>query len=378
MSQKKSHISSEMYEKYLSGQLSKEEAYEVEKIMQSFELYDDALEGLESLNTTHLKQEIDLLKEKVSLPNHKSEGKTLWFKIAAAVLLLITSSLIIWQIVPNSRLKNELGSIQKEESPLWSPENNNDDFVKANDTTLPIKEKKDRAEVEAELALNNRLEDKSNRRSEVPQTETPVAQKITIPEPVLANSGILEELLEDEFLIEVEESEEVMEEMSLDDIVLESASLANSTEENKSTQGVLPPTTASLVDTSSRLASDEYLDSLEEGDHTSANYTLKKVREKSEEFLVSSARPIGGFENFNKYLAKNNIRRKPKKKHQSVTIQFEVKVNSSLQNIHIIRGDTILGHQIIPILLNGPQWIPSQDSSKNVVIEIFYKKSEKK
>ena len=114
----KSHIDPETYEKYINGLLSNEEAYEVEKIMQASQLYEDALDGLSSLDTDDLQNEIKLLKGKIPLPSKKQRIGFPWNRLAASLLLVIISIFVFWLILSKEQPASELSNVEKDRNCL--------------------------------------------------------------------------------------------------------------------------------------------------------------------------------------------------------------------------------------------------------------------
>ncbi|MEM8568336.1 MAG: carboxypeptidase-like regulatory domain-containing protein [Bacteroidota bacterium] len=111
------HLTPELMQRYLDGDLSKEERHEVEKLMAESDFDSDAMEGFQN-NAVDLENDLLLLnqsliqrirKEKVLFP--------LWFKIAASVLVIAVSiALVINYDFNFSEIQNEISSVETDEA----------------------------------------------------------------------------------------------------------------------------------------------------------------------------------------------------------------------------------------------------------------------
>ncbi|MEO0553280.1 MAG: TonB family protein [Bacteroidota bacterium] len=89
------HLTPELMEKYLNGTLSKEESYEVEKLMIDSNFESEAFEGYAG---TYVDLEKDLAQLNQHLSDRIQQEKRLfplWFKIAASILLLAVSTFFV-------------------------------------------------------------------------------------------------------------------------------------------------------------------------------------------------------------------------------------------------------------------------------------------
>ena len=89
------HLTPELMEKYLNGTLSKEDRYEVEKLMMDSNFESEAFEGYAG---TYVDLEKDLAQLNQHLSDRIQQEKRLfplWFKIAASILLLTVSTFFV-------------------------------------------------------------------------------------------------------------------------------------------------------------------------------------------------------------------------------------------------------------------------------------------
>ena len=105
--------------RYLLGKLPPDEAHRIEKLILNDPLYQDALDGLETLSEGELEQDLNDLSQQIKSKTSLSAKSTTFsfYRVAAAIILLAVFSYII--VYTTSRMgdvsKNETLSQKKEQ-----------------------------------------------------------------------------------------------------------------------------------------------------------------------------------------------------------------------------------------------------------------------
>lgn len=101
MSDQNQHIDQETFELYLSGKLSPEEQYKVERQLEASAFEQEAMEGLESVPVGDWKKDLEKLNK--DLVGYQTQNKKFnWYSIAAVIALLVVSTWAIWIFVDQS------------------------------------------------------------------------------------------------------------------------------------------------------------------------------------------------------------------------------------------------------------------------------------
>ncbi|MCR9251793.1 MAG: energy transducer TonB [bacterium] len=101
MSDQNQHIDQETFELYLSGKLSPEEQYKVERQLEASAFEQEAMEGLESVPVGDWKKDLEKLNK--DLAGYQAQNKKFnWYSIAAVIALLVVSTWAIWIFVEQS------------------------------------------------------------------------------------------------------------------------------------------------------------------------------------------------------------------------------------------------------------------------------------
>ncbi len=101
MSDQNQHIDQETFELYLSGKLSPEEQYKVERQLEASAFEQEAMEGLESVPVGDWKKDLEKLTK--DLAGYQTQNKKFnWYSIAAVIALLVVSTWAIWIFVDQS------------------------------------------------------------------------------------------------------------------------------------------------------------------------------------------------------------------------------------------------------------------------------------
>lgn len=144
MSKNNDHIeqlSPDLLKAYHAGELSNSQMHQVEKLMLDDPFYTDALEGLERLSSTELKNDLNALNKRFD--QHTEEEKNIfpWFRAIAATVVLAIIGGLFWfnqqseqQADPIPKLK-ELPSPQSSPAPAFAEE---DALMSVPDDSLDI------------------------------------------------------------------------------------------------------------------------------------------------------------------------------------------------------------------------------------------------
>lgn len=101
MSDQNQHIDQETFELYLSGKLSPEEQYKVERQLEASAFEQEAMEGLEAVPVGDWKKDLEKLNK--DLAGYQAQNKKFnWYSIAAVIALLVVSTWAIWIFVDQS------------------------------------------------------------------------------------------------------------------------------------------------------------------------------------------------------------------------------------------------------------------------------------
>ncbi|MEM7110518.1 MAG: carboxypeptidase-like regulatory domain-containing protein [Bacteroidota bacterium] len=140
------HLTPELMQKYLDGNLSREECHEVEKLLAESDFESEAVEGFQG-NPVNLEDDLVQLnqnlrqrirKEKVLFP--------LWFKIAASLLIIAASTVLVINYGLNSsEIQNEISSAKTDETSV-NPSKN--EVLANQDSLLALREEVETPEPE--------------------------------------------------------------------------------------------------------------------------------------------------------------------------------------------------------------------------------------
>lgn len=394
MSEDRSHITPEQYQKYLNGELSDSEAYEIERLLQSTPLYNEAMDGLEKIDLETLVTDLSSLKEQIPLPSKKKQQKSSWLKIAAMVALLIVGIPVLWLFIDQQQsnlevLSDKSGKEMSEDEPKATesithipladePEvmiNGTDDQKVGGNVDAKKNDKQDQKPIEKEYDIQQqRREVKS-----VAAAPAPVADKEIIEEDALIDEVIV---FSDDIDTEVAEESVVFESVKAEE---RSKNLSTILKEEEKRKKIKKANTRSIAATEKTApASDKDLsDSMGYFGGTTDNLNATLVADS----IVSNFSltptylypvPADGQKSFEDYLKDNDILLKKKRRYQPVSISFLVQQDSTVANIQLIEGDSFQFDQISKIILDGPKWIPADNLANNRIRLILWKNTEKK
>jgi hypothetical protein len=189
--------------RYLQGKLPPDEAHRIEKLILNNPLYQEALDGLETLSQEELEQDLKDLSQQISAKTHSSAKSTAFsfYRVAAAIILLAVFSYVI--VYTTSRMgevsRNETLS-QKEELPDEVDRAGADALVEESDNTEtqhPETENDSSKEVITEQVKDITVSDPLKESSE---------EIINIAEEKTGPASALSETQETEAVIPIEES----------------------------------------------------------------------------------------------------------------------------------------------------------------------------
>ncbi|MEL6557981.1 MAG: hypothetical protein AAFQ94_07345 [Bacteroidota bacterium] len=394
MSRERSHITPEQYQKYLNGELSADEAYEIERLLQSTPLYDEAMDGLEMLDLETLSTDIDSLKKEIPLPVKEQKKKRSWLKVASMIALLIAGIPVLWLIVDQQQSKMLSDQQEKEvfteessaaesltENPpvektemAGSTSNESDKIINANpETNQPQDQKPAPKESKREELI-----------SEAKTSEPVAAAPAPLIIEIIEEEEIAEEVIAfaDEADAEVVEEAFIFENIKSEEKTMNTRAIRMEADKKRklkkaSSRSVVgsgrnfPLNDEKLSDsvTNSEGTTDD-LKSLLDDDTIADNFKL----------IPSMLFPIpaGGQKSFEDYLKENDLLLKKKRRHEPSTISFLVQPDSTVTDVRMIEGDSLQFDQISKIILDGPKWIPTDNTTNNRVRLILWKKTEKK
>lgn len=393
MSQNHSHITPEQYQEYLNEELSSKEAYEIEKVLQSSSLYEEAMDGFESLQPDDLLNDLDSLKEKIKIPIEKNTHKRSWLKVAAMVTLLIVGVQLLWLIIDQQTpdLQN-LSDMPNSESKKFDNKITKDNNVEGSfgiiTDTISEKGKK-----EETIVLNN-VDEVSSKINEAESEKTPK------PKPSSGNSQpemsrpdaklpppIQNLVIEDDskavneaVFYDAEDAEPENVEILEEAIIIEEDKKAykKRISDQKTSQMSLSSDDRSIAGKNDQ-NSDSVISSSGNSSELKSLFVSDSTLVKNE-FSNSFGSPLpnNGLKAFEEYLEQNNILLKKKRRYKAITISFLVNSDSTLSEFNYISGDSSQFNEIESILTNGPKWIPQENATLNRVTQIFWKKTEKK
>ncbi len=208
MSKSKNDI--EQYKKYLSGELSNEEAHAFERSVLSDAFEQDALEGLESLPVNQAFSDIEKLQTKIK--RHRKDIS--WIKLAAVVALLIASSLALWIVIKPMEKQQELAMETEKTTDNYESEPAKPSGIV---DSLGTEESKIAEEKVNESFAPVDLYQSQNRQEEQSKNTPEVVAEVPQPEVIVSNEGAdLAELMD---AVEDEAEEIALEEILIADQV---------------------------------------------------------------------------------------------------------------------------------------------------------------
>ncbi len=240
MTKEKKHISEKDFLRYLENQMTEAERNAFERELQKHPFEAEALEGLQQISPEELPNDLREMKSKIT--RKKRTPRYRYWAAAATILLLISSSILWFQLkdkspVPelteNKKITKEEPTVEQEKSPM-------EKSVPENDTSLQMMEFTDSAvDDESEIKLDIQSNEKSAteknkiqpaaRHKAVKSAEKPVSKKPEVKTFTMVPKSA-------ESLIEITDSERKIEAVPQNDnkVVIRGVStLQNNQKSNK-------------------------------------------------------------------------------------------------------------------------------------------------
>lgn len=389
--------------KYLQGKLPSDEAHRIEKLILNNPLYQEALDGLETLSEKELEQDLKDLSQKISQKAHSTSKGTAFnfYRVAAAIILLAVFSYVI--VYTTSRMgdvsKNETLSQRKEvpaekdENPAEALEEEESDTVfksakpdnpeiRKSETDMETREQSDEAIILSETSKSE--SDKSLEESidvatqeESPEVLTVIVSEETLKEPTEdeVEDSDFQDMEEDQYLVDQTQDLEIKEEISAVAVTDEEKSIdiGNNQLENSSFE----------QEAESPKISEEPTEALSDShDATRSKRKENRLARQSDGQSVEIARtaaqpspyselttdeiptsvPVIGYENFAEYISKNlnyPAEELEKKIEGAVKLKFFINKDSIPDKIRIIQSlSPDCDKEAKRLLTEGPKWIP--------------------
>lgn len=372
-----SHITPEEYDRYLKGKLSPEEAYRLERIMQAHSLYDEAGDGMESIDPELFREDMESLKSRFKTEKNSDKAVIAWWKYAATISLLLISIPLIWYLLQSGPLDAPL-SMEKSatESPEAQPE-------KATGTQEDPAISPTESSNEPEIIWEEEKPDQTANR----EVMRPVPQRSTKSSAVDKSSGLGSappEVAELADKVEVLE-ETVVEEIYFEENLTEAGSekeedsqerarqMAYAKEENKRKKMAASKSVSPAPATYNSLRADSIT-----ADQVATITENERRADNLGFFPLLYPRPDSRQVDFEKYLRNREVFLKERRRTEKLSIAFTVNADSTLTDYILIEGERESFNMVVKILSAGPVWIPSQDSLRNQVKRSFWIRKKKR
>jgi hypothetical protein len=397
--------------RYLKGKLPPDEAHRIEKLILSDPLYQDALDGLDTLSEEELEQDLKDLSQQISAKTHSSaKGTTFsYYRVAAAIILLAVFSYVI--VYTTSRMgdvsQNETLSQKKElpEEGEQAPagalvEESDKPETQTSETDMELR-KKAVAEQEMDKTVSDPMKQSSEESIDIIEEKTDAAialYEAKKTEPVLPIEesievdalAVSEESLEEATLDEVEDFEEKEEELSIIDqeldqeIQAEPLAIDRTDEENaidirsNEIENLNLEQEAEIAEISAEPAPvlSDFRDST--GGKRKENKLARqaerqvaafpetegepKAYAESETEDILKPVPVDGYEMYTEYIRENlkyPSEELENKIHGSVKLRFIINKDSIPDKIRVIQSlSPGCDKEAKRLLLEGPKWIP--------------------
>jgi len=388
------HITPEQYDKYLKGELSAKETRDVEATLQSASLYEEAMEGFETIASGELLDDLKELKQKVILDEPSRRINSPWLRIAALVTLLIVAVPVLWYLIdqqsPDIEPKmSQQSPIENSSPPDEGSEKTNDPITVTIDTdvvantgsgqeTLAMAKDKAASLASGSTAPSNKLNRDRSFENSLAQKPKPIETEPN-PAPVIIVEEAEESIVAEELAVDFD-IESTADDFIEDVVIVENEKLAETTrkQDKKLKREKL------FEKKEKRIAvetNDEVIDAASARRDFAINPSL--LADSQQQFkngyldLVDSPFPVGGYDAYERYLKSNGVFLKKKKRAHEVTLSYLVNPDSTVSEIKIISGELNSGHQIKVLLINGAKWVPSSFQQNNRIVKKFWKKIEK-
>ena len=401
--------------KYLQGKLPPDEAHRIEKMLLNNPLYQDALDGLETLSEEELDQDLNDISRQISdRTQTSSKGPAInFYRIAAAVILLAIFSYVI--VYTTSRMgevsKNETLSqkqeVREETEPVPAETHmaESDTAIKSvvsedlrdqlSETDKEAREKIITEHMEGEDASEPAIQKEEPTDAAIPE-ENQAELAVAVSEDSRDESG-LAEVEDSDFQEKEEEISPVDKEQDLE-IQDQRSAVARTDEENLRDIRENDPERLNLVEEAERAQiSDEPTPALSDyRDATESKKNENKLARKAErqaakvydaaEEPISNAEistadnmkpvPVGGYDMYAEYIGENlkyPAEDLENKVEGSVKLRFIINKDSIPDRIRVIQSlSADCDKEAIRLLREGPKWIPVYKDGEVQEIEMEY------
>ena len=315
---------------YLAGKLTNEEAHLLEKLILEDPQYAEALEGLESISSKDVKEDLAELDARVS--EKISNKPNLWYRVAAAIAILAVASSILYITL------NQFQPVSKEET-----------------LTLREEQAAEKAETETTELADPGFDEAEESRENISGADTFQEEPEQRPSPAakpesgegLANQKPAE--TEEELLDAEPISEPVIESITETETVADPKVFDTSQEYD-----VSEPLTAPVTEKAVRLKRNERMKD-QPAMPAAADFALADEPD-------NLPRPVIGLDAFHQYLDNSLVYPAYARQHNiqgTVELIFMVGADSIPREIEVARSvGGGCDEEAIRILREGPKWIP--------------------
>jgi len=412
--------------KYLQGELSPEEAHRVEKLILIDPFYQEALDGMETLEGEELEYDLKDLSQKIRKRSLSSKtGRSFnFYRIAAAIILLAAFSYVI--VYTTSRIenvsKNETLSQKQDaleedkQAPAEIQEKEREALDKSNDRD-DLETRQSESEITAgKEDIPDHISDKPEA-EHIPETSEENVSKVrkrtdeaaayaefTEPEPLEPEEESLDPAIPEEQKVkytlanekdpydlkeEQEQNINIQEELAEvaiadgdENLDMQSDQVGISTEELESDIGRSvtepAPVLNDIDQTSVRSRKESKLARQSEPQHTDvakAAGAPSSINEKAAEKILTPV-PLNGYEDYTEYI-KENLDYPEKERNDGiegmVTLIFIVNKDSIPDKIQVIQSlKPDCDKEAIRLLLEGPKWIPVFNNGELNEVEVEF------
>jgi len=387
----------ETLNKYLSGELSPEEAHQFEKMVLDNKFYQDAMEGIDAFGSDQVKADLKGLSQRIKSRSRTRKRKNIVvYRIAAAVILL---AILSYTLILTTDKLNKVSNKQTVSQKLEEPEDTSDPSTESarisddatEDIEPPVPE--DRLDKDIDLKAASPEEespveelgldmDKDNPPEETIVGE-PEIQPESAPQPITRDEEVETERqfelieVEADAVSQIEISEnnieepvlEAQEDQAVKSEIPQGLSLQDSERAGKSTEEAVPVLRNGIESAKTRNGPSKQKDSRRAG-------YVPEIAARQEYKGDLSPEPIAGFEAYEYYISDNL--KYPADAEEAgvegvVELQFMVNKDSIPVNILVIKSLTeSCDKEAARLLENGPKWIPAVSEGLFIEKEVRY------
>lgn len=350
-------------QRYLQHQMTQQEMYNFEKALMNDPFLTDALEGYSSSDTTlagrHLsdiESQLNGRKEKVKVVAMPVQ-KTGWWKVAAVVLAVATGGILTYSsLTTNTTEKNVVTQMPPAEAT---------EMASRTDSIRPVE--KPLAQVEV-LPKKELLKSKRNTSPVIKQPKTSPGATGQSEElkAGTATSSIMEK--NEGSSAFMDRNADVASTLIVPANVDTQAQITEA--RSKASPGLAKgPINGKAVDSNNKSLGSEA--GVPESNPKKAKSNVKRLREKT----ANGAGPMGGWENFERYLNEQIDSLKATNTdtlRDNIELEFSIDEQRRPANIKVLqKPDSLTAARAVQILVNGPEWQSRRKDKKVKVIIAF-------